>query len=68
VAGGAERFAQADPTHAVTSGIWDQDPWLLGTPKGTLNLKTGRMHSPRPSDGITKLTGCVPDSRSRRSG
>jgi putative DNA primase/helicase len=63
VAGGAERFARADPTHAVTSEIWDSDPWLLGTPKGTLNLKNGRMHSPRPSDGITKLTGCYPEKK-----
>jgi putative DNA primase/helicase len=63
VAKGAEVFAQADPEHAVTSAIWDNDPWLLGTPKGTLNLKTGKMHQPRPSDFITKLTGCNPDSR-----
>lgn len=63
VARGAESFAQADPQHAVTSEIWDGDPWLLGTPKGTLNLRTGKMHQPRPSDFITKLAGCNPDSR-----
>jgi putative DNA primase/helicase len=63
VARGAETFAQADPEHAVLSNIWDADPWLLGTPKGTLNLKTGKMHQPRPSDFITKLAGCNPDSR-----
>ena len=63
VAKGAETFTQADPTHAVTSAIWDADPWLLGTPAGTLNLKTGKMHQPRPSDFITKLAGCSPDSR-----
>lgn len=63
VARGAEIFAQADPAHRVTSEIWDSDPWLLGTPKGTLNLRNGKMHQPRPSDHITKLTGCNPDSR-----
>ena len=63
VAGGSERFARADPTHAVDSSNWDQDPWLLGTPKGTLNLKTGKMHQPRQADGITKITGCSPDSK-----
>jgi len=63
VARGAETFAQADPEHAVTSEIWDADPWLLGTPKGTLNLKTGKMHQPRPSDFITKISGCNPSSR-----
>jgi putative DNA primase/helicase len=63
VARGAEAFAQADPVHRATSEIWDKDPWLLGTPTGTLNLKTGKMHQPRPSDFITKLTGCNPDSK-----
>lgn len=63
VAGGAERFARADPTHAVTGDVWDRDPWLLGTATGTINLKTGKMHSPRPEDGITKLAGCCPDSK-----
>jgi putative DNA primase/helicase len=63
VAGGAERFARADPKHATTSDIWDKDPWLLGTPTGVLNLKTGRMVHSRPEFYITKLTGCAPDSR-----
>jgi putative DNA primase/helicase len=63
VAGGAERFARSDPSHAVTSDVWDNDPWLLGTSKGTLDLRTGRMHQPRPDEGITKLTGCPPESK-----
>ncbi|API60882.1 hypothetical protein BSL82_01220 [Tardibacter chloracetimidivorans] len=62
VAAGAERFARADPVHSVTSEIWDSDPWLLGTPGGTLNLKTGRMHKPRPGEYITKRTSCQPSS------
>jgi putative DNA primase/helicase len=63
VAGGAEKFARAEPAHRVTSDIWDQDPWLLGTEKGVLNLKTGKLHPARPDFFITKLTGCVPDSK-----
>lgn len=63
VAGGAERFARADPTHAVTAAIWDNDPWLLGTPAGTIDLRNGKMHSPRKDECITKLTGCAPDSK-----
>jgi hypothetical protein len=31
-AAAVERFAQADKAHAVTSDIWDGDPFLLGTP------------------------------------
>lgn len=63
VAGGAERFARADPSHAVTSNIWDADPWLLGTPAGTLDLRTGKMHQPRKDENITKQTGCAPENK-----
>lgn len=63
VAGGAERFARADPRHACTSEIWDADPWLLGTPAGTLDLRTGKMHSARRDENITKLTGCGPENK-----
>lgn len=62
VAAGAKRFARSDPAHAVTSNFWDQDPWLLGTPNGTLDLRTGRMHAPMAGEGITKVTGCSPSS------
>lgn len=63
VAGGAERFARADPSHAVTSEIWDSDPWMLGTEAGTLNLRTGRMHQPKRDEYITRLTGCAPENK-----
>ncbi len=63
VAGGAERFARADPAHAVTSDVWDKDPWLLGTPGGTLDLRTGKMHMPRREEHITKVTGCQPENK-----
>jgi len=62
VAAGTERFAQADPLHRVTSEIWDEDPWLLGTPSGTLDLRTGKMHAARPREFITKLSGCAPEN------
>lgn len=63
VAGGAERFARADPAHAVTSNVWDNDPWLLGTPAGTLDLRTGKMHTARRDEFITKITGCRPENK-----
>src|SRR5258708_40110393 len=31
-----ERFAKSDPQVAVTSDYWDANPWLLGTPGGTM--------------------------------
>jgi len=57
---GVERFAQSDRAFAVTSAIWDNDPWLLGTPGGTVDLRTGAMYPARPADHITKLTSVTP--------
>ena len=61
-ASGVERFAKTDPDVAVTINYWDADPMLLGTPGGTIDLKTGRLCLPRRHDGITKLTGFAPSS------
>ncbi|WP_298190968.1 phage/plasmid primase, P4 family [Novosphingobium sp.] len=61
-AAGVERFARADEAHAVDASVWDTDPMLLGTPAGTLDLHTGKLRTPRPSDHITKLAGCAPES------
>jgi len=44
-ASGVERFARSDQTLAVTSAKWDLNPYLLGTSKGTVDLKTGRLSS-----------------------
>lgn len=59
-AGAVERFARSDPTFAVTAEIWDRDPMLLGTPGGTVDLKTGLLRPARPEDGITKTTAVSP--------
>ncbi|SCW36733.1 phage/plasmid primase, P4 family, C-terminal domain-containing protein [Sphingobium faniae] len=60
-AGGVEKFARADPVHAVTSEIWDSDPLLLGTPGGTVDLRTGEYAPAKPDNYITKLTGISPE-------
>jgi putative DNA primase/helicase len=57
---GVEAFAQADPEFAVTIDAWDQDQFLLGTPAGTVDLRTGRLRDADPADGITKLTSVAP--------
>lgn len=59
-AAGVERFAQADPIFAVTGEIWDNDPWLLGTPDGTVDLRTGQLRPADPADGITRITAVGP--------
>jgi putative DNA primase/helicase len=58
--GGVEKFAQRDPAVAVTIDNWDQDPWLLGTPSGTIDLRTGKLQPANPNDGITKSTLVAP--------
>ena len=57
---GVERFAQSDPDLAVTSEVWDADTFLLGTPGGTVDLKTGMLRASVPSEGITRITAVAP--------
>jgi putative DNA primase/helicase len=59
-AGGVERFAKVDPKIAVTIEYWDNDPMLLGTPGGTVDLRTGELRDSRQDDGITKSTSVAP--------
>lgn len=61
VASGAERFARADRAHAVTNEIWDADPFLLGTPGGTVDLRTGEMSDAIPDQYISKQTAITPE-------
>lgn len=61
VAAGAERFARADPAHAVESTAWDAHPMLLSTPGCTADLTTGRLRQPDPADLITKQTTVTPE-------
>jgi putative DNA primase/helicase len=60
VAAAVERFAQSDRAFAVTSETWDADPWLLGTPAGTVELKTGKIRPAAQTDFITKMTAVAP--------
>jgi putative DNA primase/helicase len=39
---------------------WDRDPWLLGTPDGTVDLRTGKLRPADPRDRITKQTAVTP--------
>jgi putative DNA primase/helicase len=59
-AAAVERFAQADPALAVTAAIWDRDAFLMGTPGGTLDLRTGELLDPVREDYITKLASVTP--------
>lgn len=62
-AGGVDRLARTSRTFAVRgSETWDRDPWLLGTPGGTVDLRTGKLHAARRDEFITKRTSIIPAS------
>lgn len=58
--GGVERLTRADRRHAATTGEWDADPWLLNTPAGVLDLKTGAQRLHDRADRMTKITTASP--------
>jgi putative DNA primase/helicase len=56
-------LAQEDRRLSATADQWDLDPWLLNTPGGTVDLKTGKLREHRPEDYITKITAATPDAK-----
>jgi len=57
---GIEKLAKGDPRMAVSAREWDADPYLLGTPGGTVDLRTGVLLPADQEDMITKLTAVTP--------
>ena len=57
-----ERMARADRRLAATVDQWDADPWLLNTPAGVIDLRTGSCATHRASDYMTKITAVAPGS------
>jgi putative DNA primase/helicase len=53
-------LARADQRHAATVDQWDVDSWLLNTPGGTVDLRTGLLRPARPEDYLTKSTWVAP--------
>ena len=40
---------------------WDNDPMLLGTPAGAIDLRSGKpLEHPDPREYISKAVGCMP--------
>lgn len=55
-----ERLARADRRLAATADQWDGDAWLLNTPGGTMDLRSGVTRLNCPLDYITKITAATP--------
>ena len=55
-------LAQSDPKIAAGVDQWDADPWLLNTPGGVVDLRTGAIRKHRAEDYMTKITAVTPDA------
>jgi putative DNA primase/helicase len=55
-----EKLAKADPRHAATHRQWDADAWLLNTPDGVVDLRTGKVGPHTVDDYMTKMTAVAP--------
>ena len=57
-----ERLSRADRRLAATTDQWDCDPWLLNTPAGVVDLRSGQLRPHRLDDYITKIAGVAPNA------
>jgi len=55
-----ERIARSDPRHAAIPEEWDADIWLINTPGGVVDLRTGRLRPHARADRLTKITSATP--------
>lgn len=55
-----ERLAQTDRRHVAEVKQWDADPWILNTPGGVVDLRTGELRPARREDYCTKTTAVTP--------
>lgn len=53
-------LARANPAIAARHTDFDCDPYRIGTPGGTVDLRTGKVRSARREDMISRLTRCAP--------
>jgi putative DNA primase/helicase len=53
-------MAREDRRLAATVEQWDADPWLLNTPKGVIDLRTGEMREHRAGDYLIHMTSVAP--------
>lgn len=53
-------LASSDQRISVIPDSWDKDRWLLNTPTGLIDLRTGKLRTHDPAAGITKVTAVGP--------
>jgi putative DNA primase/helicase len=56
-------LATTDQNSATVAGDWNPDLLLLGTPDGTVDLRTGELRAPNPADMITVAVAVAPAAK-----
>jgi putative DNA primase/helicase len=59
-AAGVERLVRSRAPFRTTPATWDTEPFLAGTPAGTLDLHTGTLRPACRDDAITRLLEVAP--------
>lgn len=60
-----ERLARSDPRLAARPEDFDRDPWLLNTPAGVVDLRTGDCRASTPGDMLSQITAAGPEDGDR---
>jgi putative DNA primase/helicase len=55
-----ERLARSDQRHVRDADAFDADPWIINTPDGIVDLRTGQTRRHSRSDLFTKVTTVAP--------
>jgi putative DNA primase/helicase len=55
-------LAQSDPAIVVPAAQWDNDPLMLNTPAGLVDLRTGKIHQRNRDQYLTQLARVSPDT------
>lgn len=59
-------LARANPASATTHEVFDADRFLVGTPEGTVDLRTGDLRQAQREDLISHRLACAPADRGVR--
>jgi putative DNA primase/helicase len=55
-----ETLARSDAHHKAEPELWNPDPFVLGTPGGIVDLRTGELRAAQPEDYVTQLVRVTP--------
>jgi putative DNA primase/helicase len=60
-ASSVRKVMESDPALAIGIASFDSDPWLLNTPNGLVDLRTGTLKPADPAKLASKRTSCTPE-------